>query len=382
MTLRYQHLSKAVDAACGNSKKHKPLRIMEIGVFDAVHGRQMVERATKNGRALVEYYGFDLFEDMTPAVNEAEIGKKTLARSYDQTMAYLKAKSKAKVIKLFKGDTKVTLPNAVESLPKMDVIFIDGGHSLGTVQSDFEHAIKLAHQKTIVLLDDYYPNDMTKGCAFLVESDLKQRQGMHVEVLEPLDVYSESGISVKFVKVTFVQVPEAQTPQSYPEVSVAEEVNNAVATAEVPAEAGTFRSENSDNNTDIQPSGVRVESCGNSSCEYTGQPCNGGGRCESRVEGGYLDQVSPEPTDTTPVPEERQELDAKLELGTEQSPGTENTDSGADEQRRDVPKELEQLSDESTPRTSRRSRRSRNKRSRSQTETTDSQDNEGLQDNG
>ena len=55
MTLRYQNLVLAVDVASENSKKHKPFRILEIGVFDAAHGRQMAERASRNGRIFVEY---------------------------------------------------------------------------------------------------------------------------------------------------------------------------------------------------------------------------------------------------------------------------------------------------------------------------------------
>lgn len=391
MTLRYQHLIKSVDTASGNSKKHKPFRILEIGVFDAAHGRQMVERATKNGRIFVEYYGFDMFEQMTPEVNEAEVGKKTFAKSYDEVMKYLKERTKARVIKLFKGDTKKTLPAAIPGLPKMDVIFVDGGHSLATVQSDFEHALKLAHEKTVILLDDYYPGDLTKGCAFLVENELKSRHGLNVEVLEPIDAYPESGLSVQFVRVTLT-VGSPATVESVPEVVEAvaapvlepvsvESVDPAPA-VEVPPEPQNFRAEDSHSHTDVQPSGVCLKGCGDSDCQYTGQPCDGSRRCQPRVEGGHLAEVSTAPSDPAPLSEERQEPDQKLELGFAEGQGAGNTADGGDEQRRDVSSGLEQNSVEDSSRGSRRSRRSRNKRSRSQTETTDNQDNEGLQDNG
>jgi hypothetical protein len=392
MTLRYQHLVQAVDVASGNSKKHKPFRILEIGVFDAAHGRQMIERAARNGRIFVEYYGFDMFEQMTPEVNTAEIGKKTMAKSQDEVMKYLRAKTKARIVKLFKGDSKKTLPAQVPSLPKMDIIFVDGGHSLGTIQSDFEHAFKLAHSKTIILLDDYYPGDFTKGCAFLVENDLKSRGNLKVEVLEPVDSYAESGLSVQFVKVSLSEnpvepepVPEVVIPQSTPAPELppepAVETTPAPQPVEVPAEPQNFRAEDSHSDTHVQPPGVCAEGCGDSACEYTGQPCDGSRRCQPRVEGGDLAEVSIEQADPAPVPEERQEPDQKLELGVVESPTVEHTDNGGDEQRRDVPTGLEQNTDEGSARGSRRSRRSRNKRSRSQTETTDSPDNEGLQDN-
>jgi hypothetical protein len=391
MTIRYQHLIQSVDTVSGNSKKHKPLRILEIGVFDAAHGRQMIERAARNGRIFVEYYGFDMFEQMTPEVNEAEVGKKTLAKSYDEVMKYLRTRTKARIIKLFKGDTKKTLPAAVPTLPKMDIIFVDGGHSLATVQSDFEHALKLAHEKTIILLDDYYPGDLTKGCAFLVENELKSRRGLRVEVLEPVDDYPESGLSVQFVRVTMSEV-EPEAVESVPEVvevistpspdPVVLEESTPAPAVEVPPEPQNFRTEDSHSYTDVQPSGVCLEGCADSDCQYTGQPCDGGGRCKPRVEGGHLAEVSPAPVDPAPLPEERQEPDQKLELGLVEGQGAGNTADSGDEQRRDVPSGVEQDAVEDSSRGSRRSRRSRNKRSRSQTETTDSQDNEGLQDNG
>lgn len=368
MPVRYQHLIAAVDKVSENSKKQKPLRIMEIGVFDGAHGLQMINRASKNGRTHVEYYGFDMFEDMTPELNEAEVGKKSLARSYSDVYKYLRSKSKAKVISLFKGDTKASIPKALPKLPKMDIIFVDGGHSLGTVQSDFEHAIKLAHEKTIILLDDYYPGDFTKGCAFLVEHDLKSRSWLSVEVLEPEDVYADSGMVVKFVKVIKTAEPsnDDKTPVVFPEVVLQE----APKQEEQPTKAESFQAESCDSNTDVQPDGLLDKSCEDGPCKYSGQPCDGGGRCESRVESIHLELPTAGPSVDTQVSQERQEHDEKLELGTVESKGTGDTDVGSDEQRRAVSDELVQPYSASPPEQSRRSRRSRNKRSGSQAEAT------------
>ena len=370
MTLRYQHLIQSVDTASGNSKKHKPFRILEIGVFDADHGRQMIEQAARNGRIFVEYYGFDMFEQMTFEVNEAEVGKKTLAKSEDEVMKYLKAKTKARIIKLFKGDTKKTLPAEVPGLPKMDIIFVDGGHSLGTVQSDFEYALKLAHNKTIILLDDYYPGDFTKGCAFLVDNDLKSRGNLKVEVLEPVDIYPKSGISVQFVKVSF--------SDNLAEPSSAVETTPAPHPVEVPPEPQNFRTEDSVHNTDVQPAELRSTCSGVGTCEYTGQPCDGGGRCQPRVDGFDLEKVPKPQVDIAPIPEERQEPNQELELGVVESQGVAHTDNGSDEQRRDIPEELAHTDSERPSKRARRSRRSGNKLSRPQTEATDSKPDEGL----
>ena len=381
MSVRYQHLIQAVDDTVTNSKKIKPFRIMEIGVFDGVRGRQMIDRAVKNGRTLIEYYGFDLFEDMTAEINESEMGKRARAKSYQQVTEYLTRKTKAKVVKLFKGDTKVTLPEAVSTLPTMDVIFIDGGQSLGTIQSDFEHAIKLAHAKTAILLDGYYPGDYTKGCAFLVDTDLSKRSSVITSILEPADVYPESGLTVHFVRLSKTGLPDDSAPQELPappaEIFL-EPVVEAPAAQEVPAEPNNFQAENSLCNPDLQSSGVCATGCGDSSCERGGQHCNGSGRCKPRVEGQPLGEVPEAQAVATSIPEERQEPDQKLELGVIESKGTENTDNGGDEQRRDVPEGVVDHTAETTSKRARRSRRSRNKRSGSPPEATDSQPDEDL----
>lgn len=374
MTLRYQHLFTSVDAANSNSKKEKPFRIMEIGVFHGVHSKQMIERATKNGRQNIEFYGFDMFEEMTLEVNEAEFGKHTLALDYPKVLKYLQSKTKAKVIKLFKGDTKQVLPEVVGALPKMDVIVIDGGHSLGTVQSDFEYALKVAHDKTIIICDDYYPNDYSKGCAFLVDNDLKNRKSLKVEILEPVDFYNNNALSVQMVKIT--KTGEVDDLTAEPLVETV-----STPSPEVPPEPANFpESADSVHNPDVQPAGLCAPSCEDSPCEHAKQHCNGSGRCQSAVGSCHMELPTSGPVDSASLSEERQELDQKLELGTVESTGTEHTDISGDEQRRDVPSELVSDDTEGSSKRSRRSRRSRNKRSGSQTETTDSQSDEGLSD--
>lgn len=56
---------------------------------------------------------------------------------------------------LFKGNPKQTLPKLARKLPKMDLIYIDGGHDYQTVQSDWGNAKKIMHEKTVVIFDDY-----------------------------------------------------------------------------------------------------------------------------------------------------------------------------------------------------------------------------------
>lgn len=185
MSKRYVHLQRAVEATVGNSLPKKAYRILEIGVFNGEHARLMIDTAFKHGRKLVEYYGFDLFENMTPEKNAAEVGKSTLALSLGKVEKYLRTHTKA-VVKLFKGDSVETLPAHAGKIPPIDLLFIDGGHSVKTIAADWNNVQPLIHAKTVVLLDDFYPDDVTTGARHLVEY-LKDHPGWDVQVRAPID---------------------------------------------------------------------------------------------------------------------------------------------------------------------------------------------------
>lgn len=113
-------------------------KIMEIGVADGENARTMVMVAIKNFEPEeVEYYGFDFFDG-----NRMEQVKRKLEETGCK-------------FKLFKGDSVETLPKAMQTLPKMDLIFIDGGHSYETANSDWESSKFLLHDETGVFFHNY-----------------------------------------------------------------------------------------------------------------------------------------------------------------------------------------------------------------------------------
>jgi predicted O-methyltransferase YrrM len=119
-------------------RKNNCKRIMEIGVLNGDNARRMVEVAMLNFPPdEVEYYGFDFFVDYT----SQQVGQKL-------------EKTGCK-FKLFKGDTLDTLPEAVRTLPKMDLIFIDGGKSFTEAKSDWENSRTLMHDETAVFVHNY-----------------------------------------------------------------------------------------------------------------------------------------------------------------------------------------------------------------------------------
>jgi predicted O-methyltransferase YrrM len=119
-------------------RKNNCKRIAEVGVLNGENARTMVEVAIQNSPAEeVEYYGFDFFSGYTSGEVEQklrEIGCK---------------------FKLFKGNTVETLPKAVKTLPKMDLIFIDGGKSYAEARSDWENSKTLMHDGTAVFIHNY-----------------------------------------------------------------------------------------------------------------------------------------------------------------------------------------------------------------------------------
>jgi predicted O-methyltransferase YrrM len=111
-------------------------RILEIGVYTGENAVRMVETAieTTPDPREIEYYGFDFFFN----TSSHQVGRQL--ERLGCTFA------------LFEGDTLETLPNAVASLPKMDLIFIDGGKSFAEATSDWQNAERLLHDRTAVFV--------------------------------------------------------------------------------------------------------------------------------------------------------------------------------------------------------------------------------------
>jgi predicted O-methyltransferase YrrM len=112
-------------------KENSCRKIMEIGIYNGENARSMVRAAAKNTPPEeIEYYGFDLFSHYSAS---------RVGRKLDETGCRYT---------LVEGDTVETLAEAVETLPKMDVIFIDGGKSYREAKSDWIHSARLMHDGT------------------------------------------------------------------------------------------------------------------------------------------------------------------------------------------------------------------------------------------
>lgn len=110
-------------------------KILEIGVYNGENARNMVKAAIQNASPNeVEYYGFDFFSH------------------YDTSRVGHRLDETGCRYRLIEGDTMDTLPEAVKTLPKMDLIFIDGGKSYREARSDWENSSLLMHDRTGVFV--------------------------------------------------------------------------------------------------------------------------------------------------------------------------------------------------------------------------------------
>jgi len=178
-------------------RKNRSLNIMEIGVWNGTRAKQMIETALKNSPE-VNYFGFDLFEELDSEKFSKEFSKQPPTMDFIMTML----KDTGAHINLFKGDTTDVLPKTVPTLPMMDLIFIDGGHSYETIMNDWDYSKKLMHPGTVVVFDDYWVNRKDGAGAVIQTID---RNLYDIEVLPTTDVFFNPNFGrlvIRFVKVT------------------------------------------------------------------------------------------------------------------------------------------------------------------------------------
>ena len=150
--MRYEQLHQAV-------RQKKPKAILEVGTWNGDRALQLL-KLSSNSR----YYGFDLFETATRETDAVEFNVKRhwfMDQVYEKLTGY--------DVQLFKGNTRETLANFNEPV---DFVWIDGGHSIETIQSDWDNVKRVITPDAWVFFDDYFtgPIDTTKiGCNRIVK---------------------------------------------------------------------------------------------------------------------------------------------------------------------------------------------------------------------
>jgi predicted O-methyltransferase YrrM len=167
-------------AAC---YKAQPAAILEIGTWNGERALQLLQAAPG-----ARYYGFDLFEDATAATDAEEMNVKR-----HNALAEVQGRLRGYRAELFKGNTRATLEQFDSPV---DFVWMDGGHSVETIASDWDNVCRLALPEAEIYLDDYYtgPIDVERfGCNKLVT-------GLKHEVLPAADPVMGGGF-VQMVRV-------------------------------------------------------------------------------------------------------------------------------------------------------------------------------------
>ena len=184
---RYVNLFRTIyQRRCGS--------IVEIGTWTGIHAEQMIRVAAARADVrAVRYIGFDLFEDLTDEQFRQEFSKRP--PGHDAVLRRLRATGAD--IRLVRGNTRVTLPASASLLAGADFVFIDGGHSIETITSDFNAVTNAVNPGTPIILDDYYvdpaPELAGLGCQPLI--DALDRTQYKVTPLDPVDmIQRDAGI--------------------------------------------------------------------------------------------------------------------------------------------------------------------------------------------
>jgi predicted O-methyltransferase YrrM len=136
----------------------QPKTILEIGTWSGDRATQLIQHALKF-QPSVHYIGYDLFEDASPETDAEELNvkkhfsveqvEKKLER-FRQRIEKSYMGKRSFTWELVKGNTRETLKHQT-----VDFAYIDGGHSVKTIESDYE-AVK---NSKVVVFDDYYLRD-------------------------------------------------------------------------------------------------------------------------------------------------------------------------------------------------------------------------------
>jgi hypothetical protein len=173
--------------------KRRCRTFLEMGTNTGANAERMIRAARLvHGTDPVSYFGFDLFEDCTDETIESELSLKP----WPEERVRERLERTGAKISLFRGDSRVTLPGALPVIAKHppDLIFIDGGHSVETIRSDWNHLLPLVGPGTTVLFDDYYlrpdPDLRQFGSNDVV--DAIDPMGFDVCKLVPSDQYAKN----------------------------------------------------------------------------------------------------------------------------------------------------------------------------------------------
>ena len=173
MHLKYNRRPRRYRRLLLAAERIRPKVVIEIGVFTGLRGVEVLDAASLGSSASdISYFGFDLFDLMDDDLLSSELSKRPDAISEIKN----RLNTTSAQIELVRGFSNQTLPEFFKERPDLraDLIFIDGGHAIETIQSDWDDVEPYLSETGAILLDDYYvdcPHLTDRfGCNILIES--------------------------------------------------------------------------------------------------------------------------------------------------------------------------------------------------------------------
>lgn len=200
---RYRQIYIQLSSLLDNRSSYR-VNILEIGTYDGGTAIGLMDLC--HSRKFVPMYvGIDLFESMSKERQKEEIGKSKRTPSFKKVERKLTDTNYE--FRLFHGDSRQVLPEIILHglVPQQDFIFIDGGHSIETVRSDWSYVRSLMHDSTIVMFDDYYHHDKNLGPRILID-ELRNDSEFKVELLEPIDTIRRNGMKIGMAKLVMTNL--------------------------------------------------------------------------------------------------------------------------------------------------------------------------------
>jgi len=169
-------------------RSSQPKTVLEIGTSSGETAIGMIKLAGEaEGEKNIRYFGIDLFDSGKPDQWEAEFTGGYVPPKMAVVKARLETETQA-TITLAEMDSRELPRLSPESWPPIDLMFIDGGHSLETIKSDWEFAKTSMHENTVVVLDDYFPELPFIGAKAVV--DAIDRSVYAVKIMPEIDDYT------------------------------------------------------------------------------------------------------------------------------------------------------------------------------------------------
>ncbi|MDM7940149.1 MAG: glycosyltransferase [Methanothrix sp.] len=166
---------------------HPVRSILEIGTHRGDNAIGML-LTSQEPLDQMTYYGFDFFKPLSPTKVEEEV-----AKGYENPlpieMVQRKISSLGVRTELHQGDTRISLPET--DLPIVDFIYIDGGHSEETTQSDWKNVQKYIGPHTKIFVDDYFEGRVDIGAGTLLNPGVISTERYHTQIVGTPDDYGE-----------------------------------------------------------------------------------------------------------------------------------------------------------------------------------------------